>query len=417
MESKRMKARKNMLDRRDFIKTVGSAGLGSVFLSGQTMAASNESRTGQKGQEPKFPQVPKRKLGKTDLKVPTLSLGGNQDLLENQIVLRVAPQRGVNFWDTAHNYRGGNSEIGIGRYLSRNPEARKQLLIATKASHARTIADVQERFETSLERMNTDYIDVYYGVHRCSDPTRLTDELKQWAERAKKEKRIRFFGFTTHQNMARCLTAAAKLDWIDVVMLPYSFRLMQDKELDGAVDACHKAGIGLIAMKTQGFGPRTKADEQRKLMEHFLQRGLTAGQAKIKLVLEDERFSAACVGMKDVATLTENVAAVLDKTELSDADKRTLTGYARRTCSGYCAGCAHICDAALPDAPYVSDIMRYLMYYNSYADRAEARELFARVPREMRDKLLDVDYAAAEARCPQHLPIGRLVAEAVRKLA
>jgi hypothetical protein len=216
--------------------------------------------------------------------------------------------------------------------------------------------------------------------------------------------------------MARCLTAAAKLDWIDVVMLPYSFRLMQDKELDGAVDACHKAGIGLIAMKTQGFGPRTKADEQRKLMEHFLQRGLTAGQAKIKLVLEDERFSAACVGMKDVATLTENVAAVLDKTELSDADKRTLTGYARRTCSGYCAGCAHICDTALPDVP-VSDIMRYLMYYNSYADRAEARQLFARVPREMRDRLLDVDYGSAEARCPQHLPIGRLVAEAVRKLA
>jgi len=57
------------------------------------------------------------------------------------------------------------------------------------------------------------------------------------------------------------------------------------------------------------------------------------------------------------------------------------------------------------------------MYYNSYGEQQDARELFAKIPQDARDKLLSADYSLAEARCPQHLPIGKLMAEAVRKLA
>ena len=61
--------------------------------------------------------------------------------------------------------------------------------------------------------------------------------------------------------------------------------------------------------------------------------------------------------------------------------------------------------------------MRYLMYYNCYGQKDWARQLFARIPSDVRDRLLIIDYSVAEARCPQHLAIGKLVAEAVRKLA
>jgi hypothetical protein len=121
--------------------------------------------------------------------------------------------------------------------------------------------------------------------------------------------------------------------------------------------------------------------------------------------------------MQNISLLTTNIDAVLNKTELTQADKDTLNEYARATCSNYCAGCAHICDSALPDTPFISDIMRYLMYYNSYGDRDRARELFAKIPAGVRSKLLSTDYSLAETRCPQHLPIAKLVAEAVSKLA
>jgi len=60
--------------------------------------------------------------------------------------------------------------------------------------------------------------------------------------------------------------------------------------------------------------------------------------------------------------------------------------------------------------------MRYLMYYNSYGDRERVRELFAQIPIHVRNKLLNIDYNLAEARCPQRMPIGKLVAEAVSVL-
>jgi len=409
-----MKEKHNKINRRNFLKTVGATGLGSVFVSADTLAAQAQTDAAKK---PKYPQVPKRKLGKTGIKVPCLCLGGNQDLIANQIVLRVAPQWGVYYWDTAHNYTGGNSELGIGKILSKNPKARKKFFISSKASRARSIDQVEERLQTSLKRMNTDYIDLYYGYHQCPNPAFLTNELKEWAESAKKRKLIRHFGISTHENTAKVLAAAARLDWIEVVMTTYNFRLMQDKELNAAIEACHKAGKGIMAIKTMGMGQKITTDEDKKLTAHFIQRGFSKEQAKIKAVLQDKRITAVCVGMKNMRELTSNVAAALDKTKLTQADTDALTEYAHATCDGYCAGCAYICNSILPDAPYINDIMRYLMYYNSYGEHDEARQLFAQIPRKVRNKLLSMDYSKVEARCPQHLPVAKLVAEAVHKLA
>lgn len=423
-----MAKKRDKINRRNFLKTVGAAGLGSVFASTEVIAGPNEPNTvdpnAPKAQEPKFPQVPRRELGKTGVKVASLCLGGAFDFEQNQILLRRSLDWGVNYWDTADCYNGGKSESGIGKFFGRYPDRRKEVFLVSK-SDARDPAGIQKLLERSLKRMKTDYIDLYF-LHATGNPKELNEEIKTWAEKAKKAKKIRFFGFTTHKNMAQCLTAAARLGWIDAIMTSYNFRLMQDPKMVAAIEACHKAGIGLIAMKVLGHGQKVpwgsdkdsiRTEGDKKLAGHFLKRGFTEGQAKIKVVLEDKKISSTCIGMANVAVLTSNVAAVLDKTKLSQADMGVFKEYTQATCSGYCAGCGNICDRALPDTPYVSNIMRYLMYYNSYGDRDRARELFAQIPAGVRKKLPAVDYSIAEARCPQRLPIAELVAEAIHKLA
>ncbi len=418
-----MKEKQNAIDRRNFLKTVGAAGLGSVFASTGAIGRPNESSSTEKTQKSDLEQIPKRKLGKTGVKVSCLGLGTMFNLVDNQIVLRNTLKYGVTYWDTSYGYAGGNSELGIGKFLLKNPQVRKELFIVSKASGARAVADVEKRLQTSLKRMNTSYIDLYYAPHGASDPAQFTDELKRWAESAKKRKLIRFFGFSTHSNMAKCLAAAAKLGWIDVIMPRFNFRVMQDPEMQAAIDACHKSKIGIVAMKTTGkttisrFRKEIETEAEKKMVTHFLERGFTPEQAAIKLVLADERISSAPVQMENTKILAQNVAAVLDKTELTQADREVFREYATATCSGYCAGCADICNAALADVPYVSDIMRYLMYYNSYGEQAEARRLFAQIPANVRSKLLSTDYSAAEVRCPQGMPIRELVTEAVSKLA
>ena len=408
---------------------MGAAGLGAVSVSTDTISGANKPDAVNpnaltKAKKPETPQMPVRKLGKTGVEVSCLSLGGDFSFIDKQIVLRKAFESGVTFWDTAHNYGGGNAELGIGKYLTRNPDARKKLFIVSKPALFRgpiTAEKVEERFQTSLKRMNTKYVDLYYACHGLSDPAQLTDELKQWAKSAKKRNLIRYFGFSTHKNMAKCLAAAAKLDWIDAITTLYNFRVMQDADMQAAIEACHKAGIGLTAMKAFSRGVRriqqVETEQDKKLLGHFQKRGFTQEQAKIKVILQDKRFSAVCVGMQNISLLTTNIDAVLNKTKLTQADRDALNEYARATCSNYCAGCAHICDSALPDTPFISDIMRYLMYYNSYGDRNRARDLFAKLPSGIRNKLLRIDYSLAETHCPQHLSIAKLVAEAVRKLA
>ena len=411
-------------DRRSFLRAMSAVGLGSTLAPARMFAGGTQSAAGgsEKPRQAPNPKMPLRRLGRTGVKVPVLSLGTMFNLLDNQIILRRSIDLGVTYWDTSNVYAGGNSELGIGKYLTDNPRTRKDLFIVTKAMNAKDGEAMEKCLQLSLRRMKTKYIDLHF-FHDLRDSADLNDEIRKWAEGAKKRKLIRFFGFSTHKNMALCLRAAAKLDWIDAIMTVYSFRLMQDAEMQAGVDACHKAKIGLVAMKTQGTGPvakwaghtpRIETDADRKLVDHFLKRGLTQGQAKIKVVLDDKRFASVCVGMENVGFLRSNVDAVTYKPKLTRRDVDALRRYAEQTCTGYCGGCGHICEAVLPEAPYVSDIMRSLMYYNGYGRYDLGAELFASVPVGVRSRLLEIDYSPAEARCPYRLPIGPLVAEAVR---
>jgi len=417
--------KQNEINRRNFLKAVGAAGLGSVVTGSEVFAEPNQPTTPAKTQKPHHVTVPRRKLGKltqpsdkgpVPVEVPCLSLGTMFNVMDNQAALIESLKWGVNYWDSAYSYAGGNSELGIGKFLSRNPKVRKNLFITSKASDAKNIANIEKRLQESLRRMNTKYIDLYYGVHGLSDPSRLTDELKQWGESAKKRGLIRFFGVSTHKNMARCLSAVAKVNWIDAVLVKYNFREMQNPRMQAAIDACYKAGIGLTAMKTVR-GQKITSEEDRRLTDHFIKRGLTVAQAKIKVVMQDKRISSVCVGRGNVRELKENIAVALDKTKLTSQDMDVFRQIAGDTCSEYCAGCAHICDAALPQMPYVSDIMRYMMYYNRYDEKNTAMRLFAGLPTRVRECLLTTDYQSAERQCPQRMPISLLMAEAARKLA
>ncbi len=411
-------------DRRDFLKAAGAAGLGTAFSLAGVKAETDKAK--DKSKKTNAERMPKRILGKTGIEVPVLALGGGVNFVDNQILLRKAYEWGVRYWDTAPTYEGGLSEQGIGIFLGKNPQLRKKIILTTKASGARTIAQTEEVLQKSLKTLNTNYIDIYYGIHGLSNPAQLTDDMRQWVESAKKRKLIRAFGFSTHKNAIQCLQAAAKFDWVDVAMPGYNFRLMQDGEMQAGIEACHKAGIGIVAMKVMGHAQKVywkgkkvtiETEKDKKLAKPFVEAGFTNAQAKIKLVLTDERISTACVRNENIRLLNENIAAVLDTTKLSQAQEQILARYARATCSGYCAGCAEICDAALPGMPYVSDIMRYLMYNNSYGDVDRAKQLFAEIPAEVRRKLTSIDYSKAEARCPQRMPIAKLVGEAVEKLA
>jgi predicted aldo/keto reductase-like oxidoreductase len=411
------------INRRNFLKTAGLVGVGSVIAAAKANAGDANGPNAPAAQPP-IQKVPKRKLGKTGVEVPVLSLGLGRP--GEPAVLRQSLDWGVNHWDTSLTAGNGASEQSIGEFIAKNPDRRKDIFLVTKENKSKTPDDLGKCLQTSLKQLNTNYIDLYFGVYMVNDMVRFTDDIKKWAENAKKQGMIKHFGFTTHENMPQCLMAASKLDWIDAIMMKYDFRLMQDKQMQDAIDACHKAGIGLIAMKTQAMRQRrgpadanaaaAEAEADKKMLAHFLEKGYTEGQAKIKAVMDDQRISTVCSSMTSTTMLMTNIAVALDKTKLAAEDMDVLRQYAQATCSGYCAGCAHICEPVASDVP-VGDIMRALMYHDSYGDIAQAKAVFSEIPADVKQRLLSVDYSIAESRCPNRMPIGKLVADAAAKLA
>jgi predicted aldo/keto reductase-like oxidoreductase len=408
-----MSKNEKSLSRRAFIKTAGAAGLGTLVAPFVTGAhAAQDPRWEAAVQQ----TIPKRNFGNTGEKVSILSLGGIFDVPSNQLLLKQAVRWGVTYWDTANSYGGGRSEKGFGKYLEKYPEDRKKIFLVTK-SGAWTLKGMTQDLNESQERLKTDYIDLFF-VHGISGISEIDDETKRWAEKAKSEGKIRFFGFSTHSNMQECLLDASKLGWIDGIMMTYNYRLMHTDRMRAAVDACAEAGIGLTAMKTQGGGSvKTNSETELKLAGRFLKKGFTDGQAKLKAVWENPQIASICSEMTNLTLLMTNTAAALNTTKLSAVDLRLLRQYTDETCTDYCAGCTRICESTLADSIPVGDVMRYLMYSLSYGDQERARRGYQRIPANIRNRIITTDYAAAEERCPQKMAIGKLMRQADRKLS
>lgn len=400
-----MKNRHNP-SRRDFLKVAGTASLGAIFAAGSTLAEASGEQ----------PTIPVRPFGKTGVDVPILSFGGSLDTSMSRLLLRQAFKWGVTYWDTANSYMGGRSETGIGKYLEKYPEDRNKMFLVTK-SYAWTLNGMSRDIDLSLERMKTDYIDLFF-IHAVRSINDLDDETREWAEKKKKEGKIRFFGFSTHSNMEACMLGASKLGWIDGIMMRYNYRLMNTDQMKRAVAACAEAGIGLTAMKTQGGGQvTTDSDTEIKLAGRFLEKGFTDAQAKLKAVWENPHISSICSEMPNMTILMSNIAAALDQTKLTAHDMGLLRQLAQETRAHHCAGCADICESSLQGYIPVSDVMRCLMYARSYGSRERGKRQFLQIPRRTRMQMSIADYSLAEQMCPQKMPIGRLMKEALRELS
>ena len=402
------------LTRREFMKTVGLAGL-AVAGAGVTGALAAPEPPAAPA---KAATVPKRPLGKTGVEVSSLALGGMFDTINNQLLLKQALKWGITYWDTAESYGKGLSEEGYGRFFARNPEARKEIFLVTKL-HEVKVENLTEHLDQCLKRLQTDHVDLFF-IHAITGIEEMTPAIKAWAAAMKQAGKFKFFGFSCHTNMADCLLGAAKLGWVDAAMFTYNFQVMHTPEMQAAVDACVKAGVGLVAMKSQAgrvgkheIGGPAKLE----LVDRFLKRGFTDKQAKLKVIWENPQIASICSQMPSLTILSANVAAALDQTKLAKAEFDSLRRYALETKADYCAGCGKICREALDGAVPVNEVMRCLMYHRYYGEPELARMTFAGLDEEVKRRLTEVDYSRAEQACPHGLAIAELMRQAKEMLA
>jgi aryl-alcohol dehydrogenase-like predicted oxidoreductase len=334
-----------MMGRRKFIKTISSTLLG--------IAAPNILKVRSSlGKSEKTPNLEYRNLGKTGLKVTTVSMGV-MNCSDPAVLLR-AFDLGINFYDTADCYMKGRNEEMVGKAFEGK---RQKVFIQTKV-HVHDEKKMRASVERSLRRLRTDYVDVLVW-HSHSSPEEVADpNLFEFMSKMKKEGKARFTGFSAHSNMASLLREAAKSNLHDVALVSYNFT--HSKDLKEAVALAAKSGIGIVAMKTQAGGYK-----KQKMG------GLSPHQAALKYVLMDQNASAAVPGVTTIEQI-EECAAVMGAS-FSKRDLNELKQYQSflqgRICT-MCGGCIGEC----PYGVSRSDLLRVVMYHEGYENDSLVRE-------------------------------------------
>ncbi len=346
------------------------------------------------------PKVPRKTLGKTGQKVPILLLGGGAgfDPKFDPKIAR-ALQHGIDYIDAARVYAGGTCETNAATTLERL-QALDQVWITSK-SESRDAAGLERDVDISLASLRRKHVDLYF-LHGIEDPAILSDKaLFASVDKLKKAGKIKYFGFSCHDGtVAELLTKAAGLSAIDAIMFRYNFRTYGSKELNLAIDAAHKANIGLIAMKTQG-AEASFEDAWKK----FEKSGKwTKHQAVLKAVWSDPRITAAVSHMDSLEKLQQNIAAAVDDEKLGRLDWQSIERYAQATRGHACDGCGHICSAAVARPVNIATTLRCVMYHDVYGDPIKARRVFSQLPAAARDAA-GLDFSAASRACPNGVDI------------
>ncbi len=396
--------------RRTFLSSI----LGTTIASNLFFHASSfsEQKAGNQKQEWKLPpgtKVPTKRLEKTDIFTPILIMGCCQELdpvFDRK--LHRCFELGINHFDTAQMYMEGRSQKAIAPFIKQIGD-RKKLIIASKV-HQPEESATPEKFiknlESCLEDLETDYLDIFY-MHIVKHPRLLDKEFIEMGDKLKKMGKIRYFGFSVHHGVApELMIKASELGGgIDVILFKYSFREFGNDKLNKAIDACKKAGIGLIAMKTLGSIP----DDAEEIIP-WTSKNFTKIQAKLKAVWEDERIDGIASQMTGIQQIHENAWAAISQGKLSKEEKQNLQRIAKLTNHLYCRGCSHICEEKVGKNLFVEDVWRCLLYARAYNDLSWARFCYKDI-KDYVERLTPRELAMASKSCPYNLDLVKIYAQ------
>jgi len=386
------------MHRRDFVKTALAGGAAAGAASGVSHVA--QAQESEAAPQP-YETVPRRKLGTTGETIPIIFMGGSQTFdPKYDRMLHRAYKRGVDYIDSGLIYAGGQAHRTTAPFLQQ--VGRENIWVTSKVSLAASRATAQKYLaglDDCLAGLETDYLDAFF-MHMIKDERVLEPEFIKMGEDAKKSGKAKYFGFSCHDgNVPELMEKAARVGGIDMIMFRYNFRQYGDMKLNKAIDNCVKAGIGLMAMKTQSSVP----DDAEKVAD-FQSKNFTLPQAKLKAVWADERISGCVSGMDNISIMEENTDAAMSPVELSMKEFNQLKVLAAMTAHLHCNGCSHICETKVGGQVRIADALRYLMYDEAYKDPETARFLYNNLKPIERD-VEGVDFAEAEQACPNGIAI------------
>ena len=268
---------------------------------------------------PASPSIPLRPFGKSDVQVSALALGGHHlgAAKDEQTAVEIVHQAidgGVDFFDCCWEYNRGKSEDWLGKGLRGH---RKEIFLMTKVcTHGRDASLAMQMLEQSLRRLQTDYLDLWqvHGVAFQNDPELFIRPggAAEALEKAKREGKVKFVGFTGHKDPDVHLAMLATGFPFDAVQMPLNpfdanFFSFEQKVLP----VLQKRGIAPLGMKPIGGHGEP------------VQKGIFTAQELLRYAMSLP-VTTTITGVSDLDILRQNLDVAQHFTPLSKAEMDAL---------------------------------------------------------------------------------------------
>jgi aryl-alcohol dehydrogenase-like predicted oxidoreductase len=290
-----------------------------------------------------------RTLGRCGLKVAelglgTMTFGHSTDQAEARRMVDLALDAGVNFFDTANTYGGSQSEVFLGQALQGR---RREAVVATKFFNptgpgpndsGMSRLHIMNAIEDSLQRLQMDYVDVYY-IHHVDVQTPLEEMLRALDDLVHQGK-VRYIGCSNYEawRLSEALWISETKNLARFVCYQPQYSLVvRDIEYE-LLPLCQFKGLGVVAWSPLAGGflsgkyqpgqrllPGTRSEEgwvypQRyfaatadetlqTLLDVSRHLGHSPAQVALRWVLEQPAITAAIVGARHVDQLRDNLQA------------------------------------------------------------------------------------------------------------
>ena len=323
-----------------------------------------------------------RVLGKTGLNISRLGLGGipiqKIDAQGTKELLRKLMREGGNFIDTARGYTVSEEYLGFAL-----EGAREHFVLATK-SMARTKDAMRADVALSLEKLRTDYIDLYQihnpnarDLERVMAPGGALEALLD----AKAQGKIGHIGITLHS--VDLFRQAVELPWVETIMFPYNIVETQGEEL---IARCAEKNIGFICMKPLAGG------------------AIDDAATALRFVVSNPDVNVVIPGMAEDAEIDQNVAATADTAPLTDEEQAKISKIRSKLGTNFCRRCNYCAPCTV--GINIPAVFLFEGYFSRYDLKQWAVDRYSQLPKTASDC---VGCGACEERCPYQLPIRKML--------
>jgi predicted aldo/keto reductase-like oxidoreductase len=321
-------------------------------------------------------------LGMGNMRLPTVGdeRRGPIDEEKAREIIEYAYEHGVNYFDTAYRYHGGESESFVGKVLNQYP--RESWHLATKMpghmmrfSNGRlefmgyltglTIASPADIFEEQLEKCGVDYFDFYLLHNLCETAYDFyTDEelgVVEYLLAQKKAGRIRHLGFSAH---ARAETIDKFLNWKDCfefvqIQLNYLDWTLQDAKRKYEVITNH--GIPVIVMEPVRGGRLAALDAKADAMLKRARPNDSLASWAFRFLQSLPNVQVVLSGMSTMEQVVENVRLFSEPEPTTEEEKELLQQVVAALVDLVpCTACRYCCDVC----PQGLDIPKLISMYN-----------------------------------------------------